>query len=98
VTALPALRVELPAALRPLAAGAGSALEARGRTVGEALRALAAAHPELGARLLDGEGRPLRYLSLFLDDDDVRHLGGADAPVRDGAVLVVVPAIAGGCA
>jgi molybdopterin converting factor small subunit len=93
--AVPAVRVQLPAALRPLAADRAETA-VRARTVGEALRALAAAHPALAPRLLDREGRLLRYVNLFLDEEDVRHLGGLDAAVRDGAVLLIVPAIAGG--
>jgi molybdopterin converting factor small subunit len=87
--------VQLPAALRAHADGAAE-LRLPGRTVGEVLRALAAAHPALAPRLLDRDGRLLRYVNLFLGDEDVRHLGGLDAPVQDGAVLLVVPAIAGG--
>jgi molybdopterin converting factor small subunit len=95
VTAVPAIRIRLPASLRSRARDRAEA-EVRGRTVGEALRALVAAHPGLGPRLLDADGRLLRYVNLFLGDEDVRHLGGLDAPVEDGAVLLVVPAVAGG--
>jgi molybdopterin converting factor small subunit len=93
----PLVHVELPAALRALDPAAPARVEVRGSTVGEALRALAAAFPALAPRLLDRDGRPHRYVRLFLGDEDVRHLGGLDAPLRDGAVLLVVPAIAGGC-
>lgn len=95
MTSVPAVRVQLPAALR-VHAGGRAELRAAGRTVGEVLRAVSGAHPALGPRLLDGEGRLLRYVNLFLGEEDVRHLGGLDAPVEDGAVILVVPAIAGG--
>ncbi len=89
------VRIRLPAVLRPLAGGRGEA-RGEGRTVGEVLRALERAHPGLGERLLDAGGRPRRYLSLFLNDEDVRHLAGLETPVHDGDELTVVPAIAGG--
>jgi molybdopterin converting factor small subunit len=89
------VRVQLPSSLRALAGGKAE-LACEGRTVGEVLRALARREPQLGERLLDGQGRARRYVSLFLGDDDVRQLGGLAAPVRDGDVLTVVPAIAGG--
>lgn len=87
--------VRLPAVLRALAGGHPEA-SGEGRTVGEVLQALGREHPGLGERLVDGAGRPRRYLSLFLNDEDVRHLSGLDTPVRDGDELTVVPAIAGG--
>ncbi len=92
---LPKVRVQLPSSLRQLAGGKAE-LGCEGRTVGEVLEALAAIEPQLGERLLDGQGRARRYVSLFLGDEDVRQLGGLAAPVREGDVLTVVPAIAGG--
>ncbi len=89
------VRVRLPAALRPLAGGRPEA-RGEGRTVGEVLREVERAHPALGVRLLDAQGRPRRYLSLFLNDEDVRHLSGLETAVQDGDELTVVPAIAGG--
>lgn len=89
------VRIRLPAILRPLAGGRGE-VRALGRTVGEVLRALDRAHPGLGDRLVDAGGSPRRYLSLFVNDEDVRHLAGLDTPVHEGDELTIVPAIAGG--
>jgi len=89
------VRIRLPAVLRPLAGGRSEA-RGEGRTVGEVLRALERAHPALAERLLDAEGRPRRYLTLFLNDEDVRGLSGIETPVREGDELTLVPAIAGG--
>lgn len=91
----PMVRVRLPAVLRGLAQGRPE-VRVEGRTVGEVLRALDQLHPGLAAQVLDGGGRIRRYLTLFLGDEDVRHLGGLDAPVRDGDELTIVPAVAGG--
>jgi sulfur-carrier protein len=89
------VRVRLPSALQALAGGRAQAL-GKGRTVGEVLRALGRDHPGLGERLVDEAGRQRRYLSLFLNEEDVRHLAGLDTPVHDGDELTIVPAIAGG--
>jgi adenylyltransferase/sulfurtransferase len=89
------VRIRLPAVLRGLAGGRPDA-RGEGRTVGEVLRSLEREHPGLRERLVDARGRPRRYLSLFLNEEDVRHLAGLDTPVRDGDELTVVPAIAGG--
>jgi len=89
------VRVRVPAALRELAGGQAEAV-GEGSTVGEVLRGLGKVHPRLLERIVDGQGRQRRYVSLFLNDDDLRALGGLDAPVCDGDVVVVVPALSGG--
>jgi molybdopterin converting factor small subunit len=35
-------------------------------------------------------------VNVFLGSEDVRHLEGLDTPVEDGAVLSIIPAVAGG--
>lgn len=66
------------------------------QTVRELLRALGAAHPELGRRLLDEAGEPRGYYSLFRNDDDLRRVGGLDAPLAEDDVVTVLPPVAGG--
>lgn len=91
----PSVRVRLPSVLRPLAGGRPE-LHGEGATVGEVLRALGREHPELCHRLLDDDGRLRRYVTFFLNGEDVRHAGGADAAVAPGDELTVVPALSGG--
>jgi sulfur-carrier protein len=96
VTPRPArVRVRIPAVLRPLASGQAEAA-GEGGTVAEVLRDLGRSHPLLLERVLDAEGKPRRYVSLFLNDADLRGLGGLEAAVREGDELVIVPALAGG--
>jgi len=33
---------------------------------------------------------------VFLDDEDIRFLDGLDTKVADGAVVSIIPAVAGG--
>jgi molybdopterin converting factor small subunit len=37
-----------------------------------------------------------RFINVYVNDEDVRFLGGLDATVADGDVVVVLPAVAGG--
>lgn len=90
-----AVRVRVPASLRSLAEDRAEVV-AQGATVGEVVQALGRAHPALGGRLLDDQGRLRRYVNLFLGDEDVRHAEGLATPVREGDELTLVPAIAGG--
>jgi molybdopterin synthase sulfur carrier subunit len=89
------ISIRVPAQLRTLTGGAGE-VSVEGSTVGEALKALDAAHPGFGERLFDEGGNLRRFVNVFLADEDVRFLGGLDAPVADGQTLSVVPAVAGG--
>lgn len=67
-----------------------------GATVGAAIAALEAAHPGIRERVLSDEGKVLRFVNIFLNDDDIRFLDGLESPVKDGDSISVVPAIAGG--
>jgi sulfur-carrier protein len=89
------LSVRVPTQLRTLTGGAGE-VQAKGSTVGEALKALDAAHPGMGDRLFDENGNLRRFVNVFLADEDVRFLEGLATPVADGQTLSIVPAVAGG--
>ena len=87
--------VRIPTQLRSLVDGA-SELTVDGETVGDVLKALDAAHPGFGERLFDDAGKLRRFVNVFLDDEDIRFLDGLDSKVADGAVVSIVPAVAGG--
>lgn len=89
------ITVLLPSVLATQAEGNRS-LNAGGTTVGEALTEVVARFPALGPRLRDEKGDLYPFVTLYLNDEDVRFLGGFDAAVSDGDELSVVPAVAGG--
>jgi len=37
-----------------------------------------------------------RFVNVYLNDEDVRFLGGLKTPVKDGDTVTVLPAVAGG--
>ena len=90
-----AVTVRIPTQLRELSGGA-SEISVEGGTVKESLAALDAAHPGFAGRLHDDTGSLRRFVNVFLDDEDIRFLDGVDTPVKDGNVLSIVPAVAGG--
>jgi sulfur-carrier protein len=89
------ISVRVPAQLRTLTGGA-SEVAVEGSTVGEALKALDAAHPGFADRLFDDAGQLRRFVNVFLADEDVRFLDGLATPVTPGQTLSIVPAVAGG--
>lgn len=85
---MPRVRVRVPAALRALAGGAAS-VDVEGRTLGEALQALG----PLAPRVLDDAGNVRRHVHVFVNAAPARAL---DAPLADGDVIHVLPAVSGG--
>ena len=87
--------VSIPTPLRPFTAGRDS-IELAGDTVGQVLDGLMAAHSGLKRHLLQDDGRLRNFVSLYLNETDIRHLASTATPVRSGDVLTIVPSIAGG--
>jgi molybdopterin converting factor small subunit len=89
-----AIQVRIPTILRSYTGGAKS-VEGSGSTLGELLINLDAEHGGLRERLVDGESLR-RFVNVYLNDEDVRFLGGLETPVSDGDTVTVLPAVAGG--
>jgi sulfur-carrier protein len=89
-----AIEVRIPTILRPLTGGAKS-VEGSGDTLDELIADLDARHTGLRDRLVDDSGLR-RFVNVYLNDEDVRFLGGLTAPVKDGDTVTVLPAVAGG--
>lgn len=89
-----AIEVRIPTILRNYTGGA-KAVEGEGKTVGELIGDVDGRHPGLRERLVDDSGLR-RFVNVYLNDEDVRFLGGLDAPVSDGDSVTVLPAVAGG--
>jgi MoaD family protein len=87
--------VKLPTQLRA-SAGGESAISVEGATVGEALDALYAAHPELRDRLSDEDGSLRRFVNVYVGGDDIRFGEVLETPLSDGQEIQILPAVAGG--
>ena len=89
------VRVRIPTQLRTLCGGE-SEVTVEGTTVGEALKALDAAHPGFQDRLFDDAGKLRRFVNVFVAEEDIRFLQGVDTPLAAGQTVSIVPAVAGG--
>jgi molybdopterin converting factor small subunit len=85
----------LPSILTPLAGGR-STLDVAGTTVAEALDDAARQFPTLAPRLRGPGGAPYPFVTIYLNDEDIRFLGGFAATLGAHDELHVVPAVAGG--
>jgi sulfur-carrier protein len=89
-----AVEVRIPTILRSYTGGAKS-VEVSGSTLGEVISDLESRYGGLQDRLVEGSGLR-RFVNVYLNDQDVRFLGGLDTPVKDGDTVTVLPAVAGG--
>ena len=87
--------LNLPSVLTPLTGGEHT-IPAAGDTVGAALDDVVRRFPALSPRLRDEHGAPYPFVTIYLNDEDIRFIGGFDAPVQPNDELAVVPAVAGG--
>jgi molybdopterin synthase sulfur carrier subunit len=88
------VEVRIPTILRTYT-GDQKAVEARGDSLSALIDDLEAHHPGIKERLIEN-GDLRRFVNVYVNDEDVRFLGGLEAPVADGDEVVVLPAVAGG--
>ena len=89
-----AIQIRIPAPLRQHA-GDLAVVETGGTTVKEVLANLAAQHPALVERIMDG-GKVRQFVNLCVNDEDIRYLDGLDTAVADRDVVLINPAVSGG--
>jgi len=87
--------VRVPTILRTYTGGE-KAVEASGDTLDAVITDLDSQHAGLRARLVADDGGLHRFVNVYVDDEDVRFLGGLQTPVRDGQTVTILPAVAGG--
>ena len=87
--------VHIPTALRKFTGGAQSA-ELPPAALPDLLDHLVARFPEISRHLRDDRGELRRFLNIYVNDEDIRFLGGAAYKFKDGDEVLLVPAIAGG--
>jgi MoaD family protein len=88
------VEVRIPTILRTYT-GDRKSVEASGGSLSALIDDLEANHPGLKDRLIEN-GDLRRFVNVYVNDEDVRFLGGLEAPVADGDQVVVLPAVAGG--
>lgn len=93
------VRIILPGVLRELADGQGELIVPAGdgtASLSTVLDAAVMSRPRLAARIRDETGALRRHVNVFVDGQDIRRLGGLDAPVGSAAVIHILPSVAGG--
>jgi MoaD family protein len=88
------IEIRIPTILRTFTGGA-KAVHGDGATLLQVIDDIEDRHPGLKERLVEEQGLR-RFVNVYVNDEDVRFAGGLQAPIADGDVVVVLPAVAGG--
>ncbi|WP_296603786.1 MoaD family protein [Nocardioides sp.] len=89
-----AIEVRIPTILRTYTGGE-KAVTAEGASLTALIDDLETNHPGIKDRLVEN-GDLRRFVNVYVNDEDVRFIGGLDAELSDGDQVVVLPAVAGG--
>jgi MoaD family protein len=88
-------KIHIPTPLRQYV-GKQASVEVQGSTVGEAMSALLAQHPDLRKHLYTEEGKLRAFVNLYVNDEDIRYLHKEATALKEGDNISIVPSIAGG--
>ena len=90
------ITVRIPPPLRRYTGGADKA-EFPARNLAELFAGLEQKFPGIRQTLCQEDGTPHRFLNIYVNDEDIRFLGGGQYSFQDGDEVLLVPAVAGGC-
>jgi adenylyltransferase/sulfurtransferase len=88
-------KIHIPTPLRQYV-GKQSSVEVPGATVGDAMSALVAKHPDLRKHLYTEDGKLRAFVNLYVNDEDIRYLLKEATALKEGDNISIVPSIAGG--
>jgi molybdopterin converting factor small subunit len=87
----------IPGPLRDLAGGRSEVrLDGDADSVRAALSLLGSHYPKVHDRIVTELGEVRPHINIFIDGDSFRDVGGLSAPVRNGAEILILPAVSGG--
>ena len=89
------IQVQIPSALRRHTEGVAK-LECSAANLQELFSTLGEKFPQLGPHLRDETGQVRRFLNIYVNEQDIRFLGGDLYSFQDGDEILLVPSIAGG--
>ena len=91
----PLVRIRVTAVLQKLIGGQKE-IKARGTTVATVVDDIEAKHPGFKLQLYSADGQLHRFVNIYVNDEDIRYTGGVRTIVKEGDVLDILPALAGG--
>jgi len=89
------ITVQIPTAIRRHTAGVDS-LTCAASNLGDLFSVLDETFHELKPHLRDDKGQIRRFLNIYVNEEDIRFLGGPAYAFQEGDEILLVPSIAGG--
>ena len=89
------ITVRIPPPLRKFTSGAET-FETAAQNLAQLFDGLDTKFPGIRAALCAADGTPHRFLNVYVNEEDIRFLGGGQYAFRDGDEILLIPAIAGG--
>ena len=89
------IEVRIPTILRSYTDGE-KAVSGKGDTLTLLIDDLDSRYAGIRGRLITDEGALHRFVNVYVNDEDVRFLGGLQTSLADGDSVTVLPAVAGG--
>jgi sulfur-carrier protein len=89
------ITVEIPTALRRFTDGVQT-IECSSETLPALLGEIEQRFPAISKHLRDDSGQVRRFVNIYVNEEDIRFLGGNNYKFREGDRVLVVPSIAGG--
>jgi molybdopterin synthase sulfur carrier subunit len=89
------ITVEIPSALRRFTDGVQT-IECSSETLPDLLGEIEQRFPAISKHLRDDAGQVRRFVNIYVNEEDIRFLGGNSYKFREGDRVLVVPSIAGG--
>ena len=71
-------------------------VQTEGNTIAEVLEQINAQHPGFREQITMADGSLHRFVNIYVNDEDIRYMQSLETPVKEGDVVSILPALAGG--
>ena len=89
------VKVRIPMLLQKLTQDRAEVV-GNGSTIGELIDDLEKKFPGIKERICDETGKVCSFISIYVNEENVRFLQKGETPLKDGDEVSIIPAIVGG--
>ena len=89
------VKVRIPTPLQKLT-NEQEEVDVKAASIRELIGSLEKNFPGIKERICDESGNIRRFVNIFLNDEDIRFLNKEETSLKEGDVISIIPAIAGG--